>query len=140
MGTPPLRKAVNGKAPAAGRAVQARPPPAESPDFFEALAWPPPRAGPPAPPPPPHARAGRAGPRPRGRPEPHSHPTMPPLVFGDSAATFCCRVSFSSSGSRQLEGGDRVGVKSWLGEGPLGGWPVVRQLTGTDPIGRGAAA
>jgi formate dehydrogenase major subunit len=28
-----------------------------------------------------------------------------------------------------------VGVKTWLGA-----WPVVRQLTGTDPIGRGAAA
>ena len=33
-----------------------------------------------------------------------------------------------------------MGVKTWLGEGPLGAWPVVRQLTGADPIGRGAAA
>jgi formate dehydrogenase major subunit len=28
-----------------------------------------------------------------------------------------------------------VGVKTWLGS-----WPVVRQLTGSDPLGRGAAA
>jgi formate dehydrogenase major subunit len=33
-----------------------------------------------------------------------------------------------------------MGVRTWLGSGPLGTWPVVRQLTGTDPIGRGAAA
>lgn len=33
-----------------------------------------------------------------------------------------------------------MSVKTWLGEGPLGKWPVVRQLTGDDPIGRGAAA
>jgi len=30
---------------------------------------------------------------------------------------------------------DRVGVRTWIQE-----WPVYRQLTGTDPLGRGAAA
>jgi formate dehydrogenase major subunit len=30
---------------------------------------------------------------------------------------------------------DRVGVRTWIE-----GWPVYRQLTGTDPLGRGAAA
>jgi formate dehydrogenase major subunit len=38
-----------------------------------------------------------------------------------------------------------VGGKTWLGplssaKEALGSWPVVRQLTGADPIGRGAAA
>lgn len=31
--------------------------------------------------------------------------------------------------------GDRVGIRSWIE-----GWPVYRQLTGPDPLGRGAAA
>src|ERR1700712_449278 len=44
-----------------------------------------------------------------------------------------------------VRGGDVVGGKTWLGplssaKDALRSWPVVRQLSGTDPIGRGAAA
>src|ERR1700712_1410779 len=42
--------------------------------------------------------------------------------------------------ARPDDRGSGMGVKSWIGSGPLGAWPVVRQLTGEDPIGRGAAA
>ena len=37
--------------------------------------------------------------------------------------------------SRRRLGSDLVGVRTWIE-----GWPVYRQLTGTDPLGRGAAA
>jgi formate dehydrogenase major subunit len=33
-----------------------------------------------------------------------------------------------------------MGVRTWLGSIGLDSWPVYRQLTGSDPLGRGAAA
>src|SRR4030095_6020301 len=38
-------------------------------------------------------------------------------------------------GARWSSRVDRMGVRTWIE-----GWPVYRQLTGTDPLGRGAAA
>ena len=44
-------------------------------------------------------------------------------------------MAYPGAGSPERAYGDLMGVKTWIE-----GWPVYRQLTGTDPLGRGAAA